>query len=84
MPMQAERNEMVGASTTADKYMIYSDGNGNAIRLPKKIFSAFACPTDNFDCKQRLQELREKFAASATTADFNGLLEILKSLQENQ
>jgi hypothetical protein len=84
LPRQAERNEMVSSSIPADKYMIYSDGDGNAIRLPKKIFSAFVCPTDNFDCKQRLQRLREKFAASATTADFNGLLEILKSLQENQ
>lgn len=84
LPVQAERNEIVGSSVAADKYMIYSDGDGNAVRLPKKIFNAFACPADNFDCKQRLQKLREKFAASATTADFNGLLEILKSLQENQ
>jgi hypothetical protein len=64
--------------------MIYSDGDGNAVRLPKKIFSAFACPTEDIKCKQRLQQLREKFAESAMTADFTGLLQILKSLQENQ
>jgi hypothetical protein len=64
--------------------MIYSDGDGNVVRLPKKLFNAFACPTGDISCKQRLQQLREKFAESAVTADFNGLLQILKSLQENQ
>jgi hypothetical protein len=84
LPKQAQRTSMIGSSFNADNYMIYSDGDGNAVRLPKKLFSAFACPTDNIDCKQRLQRLREKFAESAMTADFTGLLQILKSLQENQ
>jgi hypothetical protein len=84
LPRQAERNEIVNSSIDANKYMIYSDEDGNVIRLPKKIFSAFACPTEDLICKQRLQQLREKFAASATTADFTGLVQILKSLQENQ
>lgn len=84
LPHQAYRNETVSSSLPSDKYMIYSDGDGNAVRLPKKIFSAFACPADDIVCKQRLQQLREKFAQSAMTADFTGLLQILKSLQENQ
>ena len=84
LPRQAERSELVNSSLSPDKYMIYSDGDGNAIRLPKKIFSAFACPTNDLICKQHLQQLREKFASSAMTADFSGLLQILKSLQENQ
>ena len=84
LPRQAERNEIVNSSLSPDKYMIYSDGDGNAIRLPKKIFSAFTCPTNDLICKQHLQQLREKFASSAMTADFTGLLQILKSLQENQ
>jgi hypothetical protein len=84
LPHRAERNDVASTSIDADKYMIYNDKEGNAIRLPKKIFSAFTCPTDDMLCKQRLQLLREKFAASAMTADFNGLLQILKGLQENQ
>lgn len=85
LPQQAEKNDnVVNTTIDKDKYMIYSDGEGNAIRLPKKIFSAFTCPTEDIICKQRLQLLREKFAASAMTADFNGFLQILKSLQENQ
>src|SRR5215213_1004979 len=84
LPREAQRNEIFSTSLSPDKYMIYSDGDGNAIRLPKKIYSAFACSTDDLICKQRLQKLRQKFAASAVTTDFTGILQILKSLQENQ
>ena len=84
LPQQAERIEMVSSYIPSDKYMMYSDGDGNVVRLPKKIFNAFACPTDDVICKQKLQLLKEKFAKSAMTADFTGLLQILKSLQENQ
>jgi len=83
-PREAQPNETFNGSVSSDKYMIYSDGDGNAIRLPKKIYSAFACQTNDFVCKQRLQKLRQKFAASAVTTDFTGILQILKSLQENQ
>jgi hypothetical protein len=84
LPQQAQRNDIVTTSISSDKYMIYSDGDGNVVRLPKKIFNAFACPTEDISCKLRLQQLKEKFAASAMTTDFTGLLQILKSLQENQ
>jgi hypothetical protein len=84
LPQQAERNDIVSSSIPSEKYMMYSDGDGNVVRLPKKIFTAFACATEDISCKLRLQQLKEKFAASAMTADFTGLLQILKSLQENQ
>jgi hypothetical protein len=84
LPQQAEKNEMVSSSISSDKYMMYSDDDGNVVRLPKKIFDVFACPTEDISCKLRLKQLKEKFAQSATTADFTGLLQILKSLQENQ
>lgn len=85
LPGLVERGPAIDASTIPDdKYMIYSDGNGNAVRLPKKIYNAVACPTENDDCKRRLKELKEKFVSAAITSDFNGILEILRSLQENQ
>lgn len=84
LPRSAARKDFAASSFAADKYMIYSDDDGNAVRLPKKIFAAYVCPDESDACKQRLQQLREKFAESAVTADFTGLLEILKSLQENQ
>lgn len=85
LPRIVERGPAINPSTIPDdKYMIYSDGNGNAMRLPKKIYNAVACPTDNYDCKRRLKELKEKFISAAVTSDFSGILEILRSLQENQ
>lgn len=84
LPQQAEKNEIVSSSASSDKYMMYSDEDGNVVRLPKKLFNAFACPTNDVICRQHLQQLKEKFAQSAMTADFTGLLQILKSLQENQ
>jgi hypothetical protein len=84
LPRQAGKNEIVNLSVPSDKYIMYSDRDGNVVRLPKKIFNAFVCPTNDALCKQRLQQLKQKFAASAMTADFTGLLQILKSLQENQ
>lgn len=84
LPYPAYQYETVNSSIASDKYIIYSDGKGNVVRLPKKIFNAFACPSGDVECKQRLEQLRKKFAASAMTADFTGLLQILKSLQENQ
>lgn len=84
-PRTVERGPAINSSTIAeDQYMIYSDDRGNAVRLPKKIYNAVACPTDNYDCQRRLRELRDKFVSAAVTSDFNGILEILKSLQENQ
>lgn len=44
LPQQAERNEIVRSSIDADKYMMYSDGEGNVIRLPKKTIQCFCLP----------------------------------------
>lgn len=79
-----ETNEIVAHSFTSGKYIIVTDAEGNAIRLSKKIYGSFACPVNNFNCKERLKKLKEKFASSAVTSDFMGILKILKTLQENQ
>jgi hypothetical protein len=80
----AERHTVIADNTADEKYMIYSDGNGHAFRLPKKIFDAFACPLEDVTCKQRIKILQEKMAGAALTTDFGGILQILEHLQENQ
>jgi hypothetical protein len=73
--------------TDTDRYIIVTSDVGNAVRLPKKVYSSFACP-DQFafagydDCKERISSLQNKMSASMTT-DFAGLLDLLKNLQEN-
>lgn len=79
-----ETNEIIISSLKSDQYMIINDGNGNKIRLAKKIYASFECSINNLDCKERLKKLKRKFASCAITSDFTGVLDILKNLQENQ
>jgi hypothetical protein len=71
----------------ADRYMIATTATGNAVRLPKKVYSAYACPDESLassyvDCKEKLSLLQSKMSASLTT-DFAQFLDLLKNLQEN-
>ena len=84
VPQYAERTSAIDYASHVDKYMIYSDGDGNVVRLPKKLFDAFACPTDKVTCKQKIKKLQEQVAASAMSTDFTGILDMLNKLQENQ
>lgn len=84
VPQYAERTYAIDYSSSDDKYMIYSDGDGSAVRLPKKLFDAFACNTEKVTCKQKLKKLQEQVAASAMKTDFTGILDMLNKLQENQ
>ena len=63
---------------------MYSDGDGNAMRLPKKLFDFISCVKEDVSCKQEMQQWQQQFAAAVLTTDFTGVLEILKTLKENQ
>ncbi len=68
-----------------DRYMIATSEEGEPVRLPKKVYSAFACPEDDprhQACELRLAQLQQKMSASLTT-DFVQFLDLLKNLQEN-
>lgn len=78
-----EKN-MVDAERT-DRYMIATTDDGAPVRLPKKVYSAFACPDDEPTrqaCELQLTLLQQKMSASLTT-DFAQFLDLLKNLQEN-
>jgi hypothetical protein len=67
-----------------DKYMLFIDGDGNVMRLSKKLFNAFACAAYDYVCKERINSLQAKVASTAVSSNFTGILDILKNLQENQ
>lgn len=67
--------------SSSDNYMVYSDGAGNAMKLPKKLFSLVHCEDGDASCKERIHQLQQKLAAGAATTDFVGILEILRQLQ---
>lgn len=62
-------------------YVTYSDGNGKVMRVSRKMETYINCQDSDRQCKQRLQELRQKMAAKAMTTDFTGILEMLQQLQ---
>ena len=84
IPQYAHRNTIIAFNEDSDRYMAYSMDNGNAIKLPKKMYDAITCPTKDANCLQKIKQLQEKMAASALLADFTGVLDILNNLGENQ
>lgn len=68
-----------------DRYMIATTEDGNPVRLPKKVYSAYACPDDepaHKACELQLTLLQHKMSTSLTT-DFGHFMDLLKNLQEN-
>jgi len=84
IPEVAHRKTAIALNAAVDRYMIFSREDGNAVKLPRKLFDAVACPAKDDNCKQNLREVQQKFASSAISADFTGVLEILRNLGENQ
>lgn len=80
IPGKADKDALFDFSVL-DSYMVYSDGDGNAMKLPKKLFSFVNCQDGDESCKERVHQLQQKMAFSATTTDFTGILEILRELQ---
>lgn len=80
IPAKADKEAFFDFSEM-ENYMVYSDGNGNAMRVPKKLFSLVSCEDSDNSCKERIRQLQQKMAASATTTDFGGIIEILRQLQ---
>jgi hypothetical protein len=84
-PAQAEPKPQVPQTDSIDnKYIVYSDEEGNAFRVPKKVFDLFSCALRDVQCKQRLNSLREQIASGSLSADFTGILDMLNNLKENQ
>jgi hypothetical protein len=54
------------------------------MKLPKKLFDFITCVKEDITCKQEMQQLQQRFASSVLTTDFTGVIEILKTLKENQ
>jgi len=84
IPKTAERKQTVSNYPASEKYMVYSDNDGNAMKLPKKLFDFITCVREDLLCKEQMQQLQEKLAATSLNTDFTGVLEILNNLKENQ
>ena len=84
IPNQAEEKAIAVSSYPIDKYMVYSDDNGNAMRLSKKLFDLISCVKEEVVCAEHVQQMQYKVANYITTNDFYGLMEMLRNMKENK
>lgn len=80
IPQQADEKPEL-SFPPLDKFMVYSDGDGNAMRLPKKLFGLVSCADGDGSCKERIRRLQQTMAANTGSADFAGMLDMLRTLQ---
>lgn len=80
IPEEVDKEAMFDHASL-NNYMVYSDGNGNAMKLPKKLFSLVNCPDGDGSCRERIHQLQQKLSANTTNADFAGIMEMLRQLQ---
>jgi len=64
-----------------DDFMVYSDADGNVMKLPKKLFILVCCKDGDGSCNVRLQRLRQTLSANIAPVDFVGMIDMLRQLQ---
>ena len=77
-------------TTPFKRYMTVAMDNGETVRLSKKVLPVFEC-ADNATasirkrCKENIENLQQKMASSlaSPTTDFAGLIDMIKTLEEN-
>ena len=84
IPAQAEQKAVAVSSYPLDKYMVYSDDDGNAMRLSKKLVELISCVKEEVVCAEQVQQMQYKIANYLTTNDFSGLMEMLRNMKENK
>lgn len=84
IPEEAKEKAIAVSSYPVEKYMVYSDEDGNAMRVPKKLFEIMSCVKEEILCQQQVQQLQSKFASYVTSNDFTGLMEMLRNMKENK
>ena len=83
-------NRNNGLALIGNRYLTMEDDHGKEVRLSKKAYSVFNCAENSIaakrkDCIESIKSMQSKMATNITSpsADFAGLLEIIKSLEEN-
>lgn len=83
-PAKTAHKKNLNFNKAVDRYMIYSDDEGHAMRLPKKMFDSFSCIEEEAICRLRILNLQRQMATTAVSSDFTGILELINNLKENQ
>lgn len=65
------------------KYIVVNTEDGDSMRISKKVVPLVACAEANIQCREQIEKLQRRVAATAVSADFTGLLEMLHNLRDN-
>ena len=83
-------NRNNGLALIGNRYLTMEDDHGKEVRVSKKAYSVFNCAENSIaakrkNCIESIKSMQEKMATNiaSPSADFAGLLEIVKSLEEN-
>ncbi len=91
-PTPRRKNESIvnKEPTNNTRYTTLADEDGKLVRLSKKIFPVFDCAENSTAflrkrCQENIESLQKQMASSIVSpaADFAGLLDMLKKLEEN-
>lgn len=80
IPQKAREEDVVDLSEF-DNYMVYSNAEGMAMKLPKKLFSLVHCTEGDNSCKDRINNLQLKLSQNGMTNDFMGIVEIINHMR---
>ena len=84
VPELASRNKQISYEDGLDRYMIYASDDGNAVRLPKKMYDNFACPSNDPSCKEKIKNLQQKMVQASFASDFTGVLDLLSNMDDRK
>lgn len=66
-----------------ERYILFSQNSGDAIRLSKKLFNLFSCPDNKINCRENIEIVQQQVASPTMIAstDFTGMLELLQNVK---
>lgn len=71
-----------------NRYFVHTNQNGESVRFSSKLYGLFECSEEwtESECSQQIKLWQQKAATSAmfASADFTGVIEVLKGMQESQ
>ena len=75
----------------SNRYVTIADDDGKKVRVSKKAYNVLNCAENraalnNVRCKENIEAMQQKMSASllSSSGDFAGLIDMIKSLEENK
>ena len=79
-----KHNYPIETSSFLNRYIIFSKSSGDAFRLSRKLYHLFKCSDTDENCKENIEAIQQRMGDPAlmASADFSGVLDLLKSMNQ--